>query len=174
MWAGGLVIGFGLIVLLAFSLVTEEVIAGVPDGTEQVVVDSREHVEGRIYADNEVPAGGPHAPIWQNCGFYDSPVLAENALHSLEHGAVWIAYSPDLGPDQIGILREYAGPNEKVLISPVADQGSPIILTAWGSQLKVQIATDSRVEQFVNEFTRSLSAPEPGGRCNGGVGNPSF
>jgi hypothetical protein len=40
------------------------------------------------------PVGGPHNPIWQNCGFYSKPVRDEYAVHSMEHGAVWITYSP--------------------------------------------------------------------------------
>jgi hypothetical protein len=64
------------------------------------------------------PAGGPHNPVWQNCGFYDEPVRDENAVHSLEHGAVWITYQPDLPQEQIGKLRDLAQSNRFVLISP--------------------------------------------------------
>ena len=33
-------------------------------------------------------------------------------------------------------------------------------------------ADDSRIEQFVNEFESSHSAPEPRASCQGGVGTP--
>ena len=42
------------------------------------------------------PAFGAHLGAWQNCGIYDQPVEVGHALHSLEHGAVWLTYSPDL------------------------------------------------------------------------------
>lgn len=173
LWIGGVVIGLGLIILLAVSLVSEEFVTGVPEGTEQVPVESAEHVEGEIYEDDEVPAGGEHSSIWQNCGFYDTPIQAENAVHALEHGAVWLTYLPDLPQDQIDILAGFTNGAAKVLVSPVSGQDSPIIATAWGNQLSLGDASDSRLEQFVNEFRTSPSGPEPGGRCDGGVGNPS-
>ena len=172
LWIGAGVVGLGLIVWMAASIASENVLAGVPEGTEQVAIGPQEHVDADIYADDEIPAGGPHASIWQNCGFYDTPVYAEYAVHSLEHAAVWITYEPDLPEDQVQILRDFTGRADKVLVSPIANQGSPIIVTAWGNQLELQDAGDSRLEQFLNEFEGSFSAPEPGGACNRGVGAP--
>ena len=58
-------------------------------------------------------------------------------------------------------------------MSPVAGQGSPIIVTAWSNQLELADAGDGRLAQFVNEFEGSFDSPEPGGRCNGGIGTPA-
>ncbi len=173
-WGVVAVVGMGLIVLLAVSLVSEEFLTGVPDGTDQVEVGPPEHVEGELYDDHEVPAGGEHSEVWQNCGFYDTPIQAENALHSLEHGAVWVTYSPSISADQVAMFRKFTGPIDKVLVSPLPDQESPIVATAWANQLSLEDASDLRLEQFVNEFTSSPTGPEPGGRCNGGIGNPDF
>ena len=150
----------------------DEPAGGVPDGTEQVAVGAPTHVEGDIYDNHEVPAGGEHSSVWANCGFYSDPVAAENAVHSLEHGAVWITYRPDLPEDELAVLRGLAGPREKVLASPVESQDPPIMVTAWGNQLDLGSANDPRLEQFLAEFAGSLSAPEPGGACTGGVGVP--
>lgn len=170
LWIGGAVVFLGLVIWLASSIVSEEFVVGVPEGTEQIAVDAPEHVDGTIYEADEVPAGGQHNPIWQNCGFYDSPIRAENAVHSLEHGAVWVTYDPDLDQDQISILRGLTGPADKVVVSPVSGQSAPIIATAWANQLSLQDAGDARLMQFVNEFTTNPSGPEPGGACSGGVG----
>src|SRR5690349_7076196 len=51
------------------------------------------------------PAGGKHAPEWQNCGIYNAPVPNETAVHSLAHGAVWITYRPDVAIGDIGAIQ---------------------------------------------------------------------
>lgn len=165
--------GIGVVLLLVGAvLFSPTPLRGVPEETESVAVGAPEHIEGDIYAEDEVPAGGAHAAAWLNCGFYDTPVPAENAVHSLEHGAVWITHRPDLAPEQVDRLSRFAGGVDKVIVSPVAGQSSPILVTAWANQLELSDADDSRLEQFVNEFERSLDAPEPGGACSGGVGRP--
>lgn len=170
LWIGGTALVIGLV---AVVFLNNPAIRGVPDGTEQVAVAAAEHVDGDIHVDGEVPAGGPHDAAWQNCGFYDVEVRSENAVHSLEHGAVWITYEPGLAEDQLRTLSGFTGGFDKVLVSPVAGQGSPIIATAWANQLELADAGDARLAQFVNEFEGSFDAPEPGGRCNGGIGNPT-
>ena len=147
-------------------------ILGVPDGTETLNVGAPEHVEGDLHAEGEVPAGGAHDAVWQNCGFYNRPVRSENAVHSLEHGAVWISYDPTLADEDVDRLRIVARNGAKVLVSPIAGQSAPIIATAWATQLKLANVDDTRLEQFVNEFEGSLDAPEPGGACAGGIGSP--
>jgi hypothetical protein len=156
--------------LLAVVLPSQPELSGVPDGAETVAVGGPEHVAGVFHDDGEVPACGVHNEIWQNCGFYDVEIESENAVHSLEHGAVWISYDPILSSGGVNSLRKFVSRNEKVLVSPVLGQESPIIVTAWGTQLEL----DARLGQFVNEFSGASSSPEPGGRCSGGVGHPQF
>jgi len=167
----GAVVVLGLVAVIVFS---QPELRGVPDGTESVAAGEPLHVEGDLHADSEVPAGGEHDPVWQNCGYYSVEVRSENVVHSLEHGAVWISYNPTVAPDDIDSLRGFVSRNEKVLVSPVPGQDSPVIVTGWGRQLKLDDVSDTRLGQFVNEFTGSTEAPEPGARCSGGVGNPSF
>src|ERR687891_454587 len=80
-----------------------------PEGVQSFsVLDQYHHTEETVPYSQIPPVGGPHDPVWQNCGFYDMPVRDENAVHSLEHGAVWITYSPDLPQDQVDELRDIA------------------------------------------------------------------
>jgi hypothetical protein len=167
--AAAAVVGF-LVAIVAFS---SPPVSGVPDGTETVAVESAQHVEGDIHDEGEVPAGGSHSEVWQNCGFYEEEIRSENAVHSLEHGAVWITYRPDLANDDLDRLRGLIRRPDKVLISPVDALGPAVMATAWANQLELDDVADPRLEQFVNEFEGSSSAPEPGGRCSGGVGTPS-
>ncbi len=168
--AGGVAV---VALLVAAVLFSPTPLRGVPEETESIAVGPPEHVDGDIYDDQDVPAGGAHSAAWLNCGYYDTPVPAENAVHSLEHGAVWITYNPDLDAGHVDRLRGFTEGLDKVIVSPVPGQESPILLTAWGNQLELDDAGDSRVEQFVNEFEGSTDAPEAGGACSGGVGNPA-
>jgi hypothetical protein len=85
-----------------------------------------QHRTGNLDYDQSPPAGGPHNPTLQNCGFYDEPIRVEHAVHSLkEHGAVWITYQPDLAQKEIGKLRDLAQNNSSVLASLYPDQDSP-------------------------------------------------
>jgi len=171
----GWVAGVGLVLaLVGVVFFSQPELRGVPEGTQIVAIASNIHVQETIYAPFEVPAGGDMDSAWQTCGFYDAPVRAENVMHSLEHGAVWVTYDPNLPESDIGVLRGFVGRAEKVLVSPVDGQNGPIIATAWGRQLLIDDVSDSRLGQFVNEFSASSSAPEPGGRCSGGVGQPQF
>jgi hypothetical protein len=169
--AAGFLVVAAIVGVIAFS---PEPLTGVPDGTETVAVDAPQHVEGEIHEEGEVPAGGEHNPIWLNCGYYDTPVDSEFAVHSLEHGAVWITYNPEIGDEAVDRLRGFVGRSEKVIVSPILDLDTPILATAWAQQLSLDSADDERLEQFTNEFTGSANAPEPGGSCSGGVGSPSF
>src|SRR5512143_1979998 len=54
------------------------------------------HVQTVVDPKKELPpVFGEHYPAWQNCGIYDQPVELGSALHSMEHGAVWLTYRPD-------------------------------------------------------------------------------
>lgn len=170
-WGGGIT-AFVVLVAVVLAGTLNEAEAGIPEGTQEISVGDPAHVEGDLHDPDEVPAGGEHSQVWANCGFYSEPVAAENAVHSLEHGAVWITYQPSLPEDQVDVLRSLGSPVEKVLVSPVEGQEVPMMATAWGYQLELQEADDPRLSQFIAEFAGSLGAPEPGGSCRGGIGNP--
>lgn len=143
-----------------------------PEGVESFDITSREHVQGAVSYEQSVPVGGAHNPVWQNCGFYSSPVHNENAVHSMEHGAVWITYQPDLPSDQVEVLRNLAHDNSYVLVSPFPDSPAPVVASAWGKQLQLDSATDPRLEQFVSAFREGPQTPEPGAPCTNGTGEP--
>src|SRR5439155_7596819 len=85
------------------------------------VVPSRNHVAGPVDYPQKPPVGGDHAPVWQNCGLYSQPVPTERAVHSMEHGAVWITYRPGLPKSQVDVLRALARSTPYVLVAPWAD-----------------------------------------------------
>lgn len=140
------------------------------EGVEQYARTDRSHVNGDVTYDENPPAGGPHAPVWLGCNgnIYDEPVVEEQAVHSLEHGAVWITYQPSLPQDQIETLKDKM--RGYTFMSPLPEQNAPIILTAWGYQLSLESADDPRVDQFLQKFRQGSQTPEPGASCNAPVG----
>jgi hypothetical protein len=171
---GGAAVVVVLIVLIVIvSIPPEDVAAGIPDGAVAVSVGDPRHVDGEIPYDEAIPAGGEHNSIWLNCGVYEEPVREENAVHSLEHGVVWITHRADVATADLDTLRDIGRNRRKVIVSPNEDQATPIMLTAWGWRLDVESADDDRVLQFVAEFTSGAYAPEPLAGCTGGVGTPS-
>ncbi len=119
------------------------------------------------------PTGGEHDPVWQNCGVYTDPIASAKAMHSLEHGAVWITYRSGLDQQQIDMLTDLAKDFDYTLLSPMADLASPVVLTAWGIQLEVDDASDPRVETFLVKYVQGEQSPEPGALCSSGFGDPA-
>lgn len=128
------------------------------------------HVAEPVDYPQSPPVGGDHAPVWTNCGVYTEAVDEGRSVHSLEHGAVWIAYRPGLPADQLEILTAVAERNPYVLLSPVEGLSSPVALSAWGKQLVVDSAEDPRLELFLRAYIQGEQAPEPGAPCTGGAG----
>ena len=138
---------------------------------------SAKHVEGipePVAKDGGLlpPVGGDHSADTQTCGIYTEPVPTWNAVHSLEHGAVWVTYEPGLAADQVATLVGYATGHDHVLLSPFTDLNSPVVLSAWGLQLQVDSASDPRVQTFITKYENGPQTPEPGAPC-AGVGEPS-
>jgi putative peptide zinc metalloprotease protein len=165
----------GTVTLIAVLWAPEILLAGrlMPAGVLPFEVTERAHVQTPVVYAQIPPVGGDHAPIWQNCGFYDAPITNEHAVHSLEHGAVWITYHPDLPKKQIDILRQRARRQPYLLVSAFFDLPAPIVASAWGGQLRLDSPNDPRLDQFVRAFRLGPQAPERGGPCTGGVGVPS-
>lgn len=117
------------------------------------------------------PTGGDHDPVLQNCGYYAEPIRSENALHSLEHGAVWVTYRPQLDDAQVGTLRDLAEANPYLLVSPFDDLAADVVATAWGVQIELDSANDERLKPFLERYLQGEQTPEPGASCQGGIGS---
>ncbi|MFD1151650.1 DUF3105 domain-containing protein [Saccharothrix hoggarensis] len=124
----------------------------------------------RVAYDFSPPFGGPHDGAWAACTgvVYQTAVRTENMVHSLEHGAVWIAYNPDrITGDALAKLQAKADGQQFTMISPYPGLDKPISLQAWGHQLKVESADDERIDQFIQALRRNqYTYPEIGATCD--------
>ncbi|MFE7044307.1 DUF3105 domain-containing protein [Streptomyces atratus] len=132
---------------------------------------AQNHVEKKVDYPMNPPVGGDHNPVWMNCDadVYTKAIPRENAVHSLEHGAVWVTYTSKAKPADIKKLGERVEATPYSLMSPVEDQAAPLLLSAWGKQVTVTSATDARVAQFFTKYVQGPQTPEPGAACTGGV-----
>ncbi len=132
-----------------------------------------QHTTGPVPYDASPPFGGMHDPTWADCTgtVYPLPIRNENAVHSLEHGAVWITYNPQIPNDQLKTLFDLVNGVPYMMMSPFPNLDPPISLQAWGNQLFVNSATDPRVTQFVRALKQNpKTTPELGASCD----NPTF
>lgn len=165
--------GAAVIVLVLIGLIVLRVIANNIEGVLNFGAQERGHDQNVAIEETSLPpVGGIHDPAWQNCGVYDSPVELKNAIHSMEHGAVWITYDPDLDSADVSQLRNLVGDQGYILLSPYPSLASNIVLTAWGIQLEIDSIDDERIEQFISVYRNGPQTPEKGASCSGGVGSP--
>jgi hypothetical protein len=128
-----------------------------------------QHVAGTITWNENPPVGGAHNVAWQNCGVYNEPIHSEHAVHSLEHGAVWITYRPDLPADQVQQLVSLAA-DDYMLVSPYPGLPVPVIATAWNHQIRLDGAGDPRLVAFIDEYRNNpQNTAEFGAPCFGAI-----
>jgi len=179
-WIVGGTAGLAVIALVVASilLTPKPVSYGALDSTGaeiegvETFTNETTHVEGTVdYAQNP-PAGGPHNQYWLNCGIYTEPQTNENAVHSLEHGAIWVTYDADAISDaELATLKSHL-PSSYVILSPYEGLPSPIVLSAWNAQLQLESADDARIPEFFEEYWRSQNVPEPNAACSGAIDGP--
>ena len=168
---GAIIVLFvGGFIALAVIDARQQSASGAPDDVKSYDVGpAGQHTSANVDYEQSPPVGGAHDPVWQNCGYYDKPVRDENAVHSLEHGAVWITYSPDLPQDQVTELQNIAQSRSYILVSPYPGLYSPVVASAWGKQVALDGPEDPGLESFIKAYRLGPQTPEPGAVCTGGT-----
>lgn len=132
------------------------------------------HVPTKVEYPQNPPVSGQMDSDWADCTgtVYDVDIRNENAVHSLEHGAVWITYDPErVDEDGVAALRDLVDGTGGLMLSPRQGLDSPISVQAWRTQLTAESATDERIAQFADFMAfNPENAPEPGAMCQ----NPAF
>ncbi len=128
------------------------------------------HVQGDIKYDHTPPVGGNHSQYWADCAgtVYAQPIANENAVHMLEHGAIWITYNADtLSAGQLATLKKLVDGQDRMALSPYPNLKTPISMQSWGYQLFVQKAFDPRIAKFISLLRSNKKVtPEFGATCS--------
>jgi hypothetical protein len=171
---GGLIWGaVALVLTLIVGLVAWAIIRDSPalvdlGGVEEYENSARDHTTAPVEYEVIPPYGGEHHPTWFNCGVYQEELPTEHVVHSLEHGAVWLTYQPDLPAEQVAVLEEL-GEQEYMMVSPLAAQDSPVVATSWDTQLRLDEAEERTLQAFIREYRQGAKTPEPGALCSNGT-----
>jgi hypothetical protein len=143
------------------------------DGVKTFKYAGAGHTYDKVAYKENPPVGGQHNFYWQNCGIYDKPIHNEHAVHSMEHGAVWITYRPDLPAAEVNKLKDLASA-DYMLLSPYPGLPSKIVASSWNNQLTLDSADDPRLQSYIQKYKQNPTyTPEPGASCDGGVGTSS-
>jgi hypothetical protein len=132
------------------------------------VEPKHEHVNTTVKYDTTPPTGGNHSGFWADCNgtVYADPIANENAVHGLEHGAVWVTYREGLPASDVSTLANYVTGKKYVFMSPYPNLQSKVSLQAWGYQLFVNSVTDPRINQFLALAQNPQITPEAGASCD--------
>lgn len=119
------------------------------------------------------PASGPHNEITWGAGVYDSPPPIDRVIHSLEHGAAVVWYSPDVSGAELERLRDFYADEEvgaRVIVAPyqyptqgvagVLPGGNQMSLVSWHN---VQTCANVSLAAAFG-FTADYAAPPFGQR----------
>ncbi|GAA0904009.1 DUF3105 domain-containing protein [Virgisporangium aurantiacum] len=134
------------------------------------LVKAAQHQSGPLKYDQNPPVAGKHNGDWQNCmgDVYDAPIASEHAVHSMEHGAVWLVYNPaKVNKDQIEALAKKIRGKEYSLMSPMENLDTTVSVQAWGFQLKVNDPSDKRIDEFIKATRKNAGVEQAS--CSGGI-----
>jgi hypothetical protein len=136
-------------------------------------ITDRNHTDSPVSYPDSPPMGGNHSPVWADCTgtVYPRAVANENAVHSLEHGAVWVTYRPGLSAAGVAALRALVQGQDYTLMSPYPSLDRAVSVQSWGYQLKTDDPADPRIKRFLTTYRQNpQTTPEPGASCI----NPDF
>lgn len=104
---------------------------------------------------NDPPTSGIHAKTWTEPGVYDTPQLATQLVHALEHGNIVIYYDR---PDEavLDTLKTWAGLYRSqwsgVIMVPKPGIGTAIVLSAWKRVLRLKTFDAAAAAAFIDKY----------------------
>lgn len=128
--------------------------------------NGQQHVASKEYGGTEPPTSGDHSSAlpWQE---YTTEIRDDNVIHNMEHGGIYISYSPDLPAEQVAQLRalffkpySMAGFSPtKAIMAPRANNDAPIIVSSWKRSEKLQSFDEEKLTQYY--LLNVGKSPEP-------------
>jgi hypothetical protein len=143
------------------------------EGIAQASFPSRNHVQTPVTYSQSPPIGGDHDAEWADCTgtVYPNQIRNENAVHAMEHGAVWLTYRPGLSTAEVDSLKRRVNGINFMMLSPYPGLKTKVSVQSWGHQLFVDSTDDPRIDRFIKDLRlNSTTTPEFGASCE----DPAF
>ena len=117
------------------------------------------------------PYGGPHDGLTLPCGTYQNAIREENAVHSMEHGAVVIWYRPSaISAEQFEELQALTNEHvfergDFVILAPLEGIRGTVALSSWGESMTLETVELDTIESYIRTFKHNAPEPVEAGGC---------
>jgi hypothetical protein len=121
---------------------------------EEFEIEGRDHVSSDTKVDYQTnpPTSGGHLAQAEEWGVYDEEIDDKAAVHSLEHGGVWISYK-DISEEDIAVLKEIGKQNsQNTVVSPRAANDKKIVVASWGKMMQLDSIDKALIQQYIDTF----------------------
>lgn len=121
---------------------------------EEFEIEGRDHVgvETEVNYNSNPPTSGKHLSQAENWGIYDKGVDDRAAVHSLEHGGIWISYQ-DITDEEKRILEEIGRKNpQSTIVSPRLKNDDKIVISSWGKMMRLKSADKALIQKYIDTY----------------------
>lgn len=121
---------------------------------EEFPIEGRDHVsaDAEVVYKTNPPTSGSHFAQAKEWGIYDEAIDDKAAVHSLEHGGIWISYK-DLNEEDVKMLEELGKSNsQSVLVSPRSANEDNIAVASWGRMMRLGSVDRALIQKYIDTY----------------------
>lgn len=121
---------------------------------QEFPIEGREHISRAtpVTYNTNPPTSGDHFAEAESWGVYGKEIEDKAAVHSLEHGGIWISYK-DVDEETVKALNELGRENpQSVVVSPRAGNDTPIAVVSWGRMMKLDKLDKTLIQKYIDTY----------------------
>lgn len=121
---------------------------------QEFSIEGREHISRAtpVTYNTNPPTSGNHFAEAESWGVYGKEIEDKAAVHSLEHGGIWISYK-DVDEETVKVLNELGRENpHSVVVSPRATNDTPIAVVSWGRMMKLDKLNKALIQKYIETY----------------------
>jgi len=129
-------------------------IVSLDDRVEEFQIEGSDHVLAgtNVSYQTNPPTSGSHLGRAENWGVYDQEIDDLMAVHSLEHGGIWISYR-DISDDEIAILETIGRQNSlSTVVSPRSGNDDKVVVASWGKMMRLESVDPALIQKYIDTY----------------------